>query len=81
MTQRMDRLIDAIAECIVACQGRVNRDRAKAVLAEIEAQGWRLVREERHTHVAGPGDDIDCCRKCGRDIRDQIHFRMHEGKI
>jgi hypothetical protein len=43
MTQRMDRLIDALATCIVACQGRTNRDRAKAVLAEIEAQGWRLV--------------------------------------
>jgi hypothetical protein len=42
MSDEMDELIDAIAECIVACQGRTNRDRAKAVLAEIEAQGWRL---------------------------------------
>ena len=43
MTQRMDQLIDAISECIVACQGRVNRDRAKAVLAVIEARGWAVV--------------------------------------
>jgi hypothetical protein len=39
----LDRLIDALAECIVARQGLPNRDRAKLVLAEIEAHGWRLV--------------------------------------
>jgi hypothetical protein len=49
MTQRMDRLIDAIAECIVACQGRVNRNRAKAVLAVIEAEGWSLVPPKEGT--------------------------------
>jgi hypothetical protein len=38
----LDRLIDALATCIVAYQGKPNRDRAKLVLAEIEAQGWRL---------------------------------------
>lgn len=42
MSDDMDQLIDAIAECIVACQGRVNRDRAKAVLAVIEELGWSL---------------------------------------
>lgn len=26
-----------------------------------------------HFHVAGPADDIDCCAKCGHDIRHAIH--------
>jgi hypothetical protein len=43
MTDAMDHLIDALAECIVARQGLPNRDRAMLVLAEIEAQGWRLL--------------------------------------
>lgn len=42
MSTTLDELIDAIAECIVARQGHTNRDRAKFVLAEIEAQGWTL---------------------------------------
>jgi hypothetical protein len=48
MTERatLDELIDAIALCIVARQGLPNRDRAKWVLEEIEAQGWRLVPKE-----------------------------------
>lgn len=42
MSDDMDRLIDAIALCIVARQGLPNRDRAKAVLAVIEEEGWSL---------------------------------------
>ncbi len=38
-----DRLLAALAACIVGCQGRTNLDRARAVVAEIEAQGWRLI--------------------------------------
>ena len=48
MSDAMDRLLDALASCIVGCQGRTNRERAKAVLAESEAQGWRLVPPEEH---------------------------------
>lgn len=44
MSEDMDNLIDAIATSIVGCQGRTNRDRAKAVLAVIEEQGWRVER-------------------------------------
>ena len=49
MSEQMDRLIDALATCIVACQGRTNRERAKAVLAEIEAQGWHLEPPKEET--------------------------------
>ena len=42
MSEARDRLIDALAECIVARQGLPNREQARLVLAEIEAQGWRL---------------------------------------
>jgi hypothetical protein len=45
----MDRLVEAIALSIVGCQGRTNRERAKAVLAEIKAQGWRLVPPKEET--------------------------------
>ena len=31
----------------------------------------------RHMHESG-GDGIDSCKKCGRDLRDDVHFRMHE---
>lgn len=41
-TQRYEALLDALAECIVARQGMTNRNRARAVLATIEAQGWAL---------------------------------------
>jgi hypothetical protein len=43
MSDKLDELIDALALCIVAYQGKTNRDRAKCVLAEIEARGWGLV--------------------------------------
>jgi hypothetical protein len=49
MSDKLDELIDALALCIVAYQGKTNRDRAKAVLAEIEAQGWRLVPPKEET--------------------------------
>ncbi len=45
----MDHLLDALATCIVARQGMTNRDRAKAVLAEIEAQGWHLEPPKEET--------------------------------
>lgn len=28
-----------------------------------------------HMHVAGDGDDIDTCKRCGRDIRNEVHLR------
>jgi hypothetical protein len=56
-------------------------DDARSVLSCIEEEGMVVVPLDRHTHVAGEGDDIDCCRKCGKDIRDRIHFRMDEGKF
>jgi hypothetical protein len=43
MSDAMDRLLDALASCIVGYQGKPNRERARLVLAEIEAQEWRLV--------------------------------------
>jgi hypothetical protein len=30
---------------------------------------------EKHIHVAGDGDAIDTCKKCGLDIRNEIHLR------
>lgn len=46
MSERMEELVDAIAVCIVGCEGRRNTDRALAVLEVIEEHGWRLVPPE-----------------------------------
>ena len=31
----------------------------------------------RHTHVAGEGDNIDTCKKCGHDLRHPIHYPLN----
>ncbi len=30
---------------------------------------------QRHIHVAGKGEDIDECKLCKRDIREDIHIK------
>lgn len=37
-------------------------------------------KEQRHMHVAGTtvGQHIDKCAKCGRDLRDPVHY-LHKG--
>ena len=42
MSEARERLLEALAVCIIAHNGRTNREQARLVLAEIEAQGWRL---------------------------------------
>ena len=32
----------------------------------------------RHHHVAGDGKDIDTCKACGHDIRNEVHLRVGE---
>jgi hypothetical protein len=53
------------------------RERLKAHLAEVERERDRLRKSFGHYHVAGTtkGLDIDTCAQCGRDIRDEIHWR------
>jgi len=40
---QLDRLIDALAACIVAHQDKTDRERAMLVLGEIDAQGFGLL--------------------------------------
>lgn len=37
--------------------------------------------EPLHTHVAGEGDDLDTCRKCGKDIRNECHIRVDDLRL
>jgi len=31
-----------------------------------------------HTHVAGDGDNIDTCKKCGHDLRHPVHYPLDQ---
>lgn len=68
-----DSLLDRIAH------GMTDQDDAEAVRSIIEerdrAAGKQRHVHERHVHKAGPLGDIDTCRRCGRDLRDEIHVR------
>lgn len=37
-----------------------------------------MVKYARHIHVAGDGENIDTCKKCGHDIHHGIHLRYGE---
>lgn len=46
-----------------------------------DIMGEAMARDKaalRHTHQAGEGDDLDTCRKCGLNIRNEIHLRWGE---
>ena len=39
-----------------------------------------MIKYAKHIHVAGNGKEIDCCKKCGHDIRHPIHLRQAESE-
>lgn len=48
------------------------------LLRENELLRARIERLEsvfRHLHFAGEAPNLDCCRKCGLDLRDPVHRR------
>mgnify|MGYP001567591668 CR=1 FL=1 len=37
-----------------------------------------MIKYAKHIHIAVTGKEIDCCKKCGHDIRHPIHLRQIE---
>lgn len=66
--------------CEAACAGVPDSALVPGALAAALRDVAALRRTFTHTHAAGPSGDIDTCRTCGLDIRNEIHLRAALGK-
>lgn len=66
---RLQREVEILHSC-------ADSDKRKIERLEYQLAVWR--EAFKHTHVAGKGQDIDTCGKCGLDLREEIHLRVGE---
>lgn len=81
ITTDLKRQLEPLRDCL-GFYNNINDDILELIIAKAHNAGeLQSVREQlakrRHVHQ-NSGDGSDACKKCGLDLRNDVHLRMNE---